>query len=166
MNFRLAKKEDEQKIQQLYHDGSESLRARGVDQWQGEQLPNTEKLDEHIAEEEIFVLEDEGEIVGTVVVTKIEPAYAHIQGQWISEEEFFALHRVAVKGNSYRKGYGRSLFCGAEEWAKEKGIHSLRVDTHKDNLPMQNLLKQCGYTYCGEVKIGGKLLRIAFEKLV
>ena len=46
----------------------------------------------------------------------------------------------------------------------EKGVPSIKVDTHENNIPMQSLLKKNGFEYCGVVYLedGGK--RVAFEK--
>ena len=52
----------------------------------------------------------------------------------------------------------------AEEVCKQNDIHSIKVDTHEQNIPMQNLLKKNGFEYCGIIYLedGGK--RVAFEK--
>jgi RimJ/RimL family protein N-acetyltransferase len=30
---------------------------------------------------------------------------------------------------------------------------NVRIDTHKDNVPMRNLLKKMGFTHCGVIRL-------------
>jgi RimJ/RimL family protein N-acetyltransferase len=30
---------------------------------------------------------------------------------------------------------------------------AVRIDTHRDNIPMQGLIRSCGFVYCGIVHI-------------
>jgi hypothetical protein len=41
----------------------------------------------------------------------------------------------------------------------------MRIDTHEDNMGMQQLLKKLGYSYCGVIFLGNEDKRLAFEKL-
>ena len=53
-----------------------------------------------------------------------------------------------------------------EEMCKNMGINSIRIDTHEENLPMQNLLKKNNYEYCGIIYLEDKSERLAFEKIL
>ena len=57
-----------------------------------------------------------------------------------------------------------NLIKYAEEICRQNKVNSLKVDTHEENIPMQNLLKKNGFKYCGIIYLedGGK--RVAFEK--
>ena len=54
----------------------------------------------------------------------------------------------------------------AEEMCKNIEINSIRIDTHEDNLPMQNLLKKNNYEYCGIIYLEDRSKRLAFEKVL
>ncbi|HBN29292.1 MAG TPA: GNAT family N-acetyltransferase, partial [Clostridiaceae bacterium] len=45
-----------------------------------------------------------------------------------------------------------------------KGVHSIKIDTHRENKSMQRLLKKNGFEYCGIIYLKDKSERIAFEK--
>ena len=47
----------------------------------------------------------------------------------------------------------------------ENNIHSIKIDTHKENLSMQKLLKKNNFSYCGIIYLESKAPRVAFEKL-
>ena len=50
-------------------------------------------------------------------------------------------------------------------WAFDKCPH-LRMDTHGDNKPMQNLAKLLGFTHCGTIYVKeDPYPRLAYEKL-
>lgn len=40
----------------------------------------------------------------------------------------------------------------ALEHAEKEGM-ALRVDTHKDNVPMQKLIRRCGFVFCGIIHL-------------
>ena len=48
-------------------------------------------------------------------------------------------------------------------YAIEASGGHLRIDTHEDNVPMQNLLKKLGFTYCGTIYVLRDSARMAFE---
>ena len=66
-------------------------------------------------------------------------------------------HRVASAGRC--KGVG--AFC--LNWAFEQS-GNLRIDTHHDNKPMQNLLNKLGFEYCGIIYLENGEPRLAFQK--
>ncbi len=76
-----------------------------------------------------------------------EEAYNNLEdGNWPENtEDYFVIHSFA----SSMKARGAATFCF--EWCeKQPGVHCIKVDTHKNNIPMQNLLKKFGYAYCGK----------------
>ncbi len=90
-----------------------------------------------------------------------EDAYNSLKdGNWPENtENYFMIHSFA----SSMKARGAATFCF--EWCeKQSGVRCIKVDTHKNNIPMQNLLKKLGYAYCGkcyyfdEVRFGEKII--------
>ena len=59
------------------------------------------------------------------------------------------------------------MLLGAETIVKEKNIYSIKIDTHKINIPMTKTILKSGYTYCGIIKLKRSNidnLRDAYEK--
>ena len=54
--------------------------------------------------------------------------------------------------------------------ARERGMESIRIDTHAGNLPMQRALEKSGFSRCGTIYLKGGAedgdARIAFEKIL
>ncbi|MBO4318767.1 MAG: GNAT family N-acetyltransferase [Mailhella sp.] len=102
------------------------------------------------------------EIIGTFFFASgldIEPAYRLIEdGAWLDPGPYGVVHRIA----SDRSQKGIGTYC--LDWAFEQCGH-LRVDTHGDNLIMQNLLKKLSFIHCGTIHVEeDDFPRMAFEK--
>ena len=41
----------------------------------------------------------------------------------------------------------------------------IRIDTHEDNVVMQNLLKKLGFKFCGIIHLKNGDKRLAYEKI-
>lgn len=89
----------------------------------------------------------------------VEPTYRDIEGgQWADPSPYGVVHRIAAAEGT--RGAGR--FC--LQWAFDQCGH-LRMDTHGDNMPMQNLLKKLGFRYRGIIHVvEDDDPRLAFEK--
>lgn len=129
-------------------------------QW-GDNYPSVEIIEEDIKNSIGYVcLDEENNIVGYFCFyVGIEEDYNEIyQGSWLNDKEYAVIHRIATMSN--KKGVG--IFCMHYCFDKYKNI---KIDTSKDNIPMQKLLEREGYTKCGTIHLrrnGGE--RIAFQK--
>jgi hypothetical protein len=59
------------------------------------------------------------------------------------------------------------MLTEAEKIIIDKGIKSIKIDTHKINIPMIKTLESIGYTYCGVIVLKRTKednLRNAYEK--
>ena len=106
-----------------------------------------------------YVCEDAGEIVAVFAFSiDDEPTYKVIyDGKWLNNNKYAYIHRVAVK----KHGCGIIDFCFAECFR----LHpNLKIDTHKDNIPMQKVLIRNGFKQCGIIHLENGDARIAFQK--
>ena len=44
-------------------------------------------------------------------------------------------------------------------------FQNLRIDTHRDNIPMQKVLKRNGFEYCGIIYLENGDERLAYQKI-
>ena len=86
-----------------------------------------------------------------------EPSYRSIQGQWLNDEPYGVVHRLAC----CESGKGIGSFC--LEYCLSR-VPNIRIDTHKDNLPMRALLTKTGFSYCGIILLNDGSERFAFQK--
>jgi len=69
------------------------------------------------------------------------------------------VHRIASAGKA--KGVG--TFC--MNWAYEQ-FANVKIDTHRDNVVMQNAIKKCGFEECGVIYVADGSPRIAYQKII
>lgn len=86
-----------------------------------------------------------------------DPTYSYIIGEWKNNERYGVIHRIASSGEV--KGVGAYMM----QWAYEQH-HNIRIDTHKDNYVMRNMLKKLGYEFCGTIFLEDGDERLAFQK--
>lgn len=175
--FRHSTPEDIGEIMKITESASAFLRSQGVDQWQ-KGYPDRRIFLSDTDTGLGYVLEDEGVIAAVCAITFTEdPSYRDIyDGQWLTEERggaapsYAAIHRMAVNPDLRGKGYAGQLFERAAGLAQEKGMKSIRIDTHEGNLPMQRALRKSGFVRCGRILLQGGAEdgdpRIAFERLL
>ena len=171
VTYRHAVMEDIPRILEIVQDARESLARFHVDQWQGP-YPHAARFEEDIRLEQCFALESAGELFGFFVLSTLpEPDYDRItDGKWSSELPYCVLHRAAV-AKAYRgSGAAQALMRCAETQARVYGRKCIRVDTHRKNKPMQNLLRESGFRYRGNILVdaepGHDPHRQAFEKIL
>ena len=147
-------------LMEIYASAREFMRANGnASQWGGG-YPSREILERDIADEQSYAVEENGEIVGTFFFKiGIDKTYLNIyDGEWINDNEYGVIHRIAMK---YR---GRGIASKIYDYCFSI-IKSLRIDTHRQNIPMQNSLLKNGFKYCGVIYLESGDERIAYQKV-
>ena len=165
MTLRLAFKLEIDIISSILQEAIEQRKKDGSDQWQNG-YPNEQTVANDINNEVGYVLVKEDLIVAyAAIIFGIEPAYNDIKGNWLSNDTYAAVHRVATAGDFKGKGIATQLFSRIEDLCVSKNVFSIKVDTNFDNVPMLKILKKLNYTYCGEIFFSGAARR-AYEKLI
>ncbi len=166
MNFRQSVKEDIEDILIIIKQAQASLKEAGIDQWQNN-YPNYEIISRDIDQKESYVLIDGNDIVGTTVLSfQGEKTYQSIyEGQWMSDSDYAVIHRIAVNQNYKGTGLASKIIDYVEKICLDKGVTSIKVDTHEKNLSMQRLLGKNKFEYCGIIYLEDGSKRVAFEKI-
>ena len=164
MKIRHSTEDDLSQIMKIYEYARRFMAEHGnPDQWGPTNWPPEELIRSDIKNNNSYACVHNGRIVAAFFFTQgkdIEPAYHVIEdGTWLDDGPYGVVHRLA--GDGTVSGVGS--FC--LKWAFEQCGH-LRIDTHGDNLVMQNLLKKCGFTYCGIIHVlEDDYPRLAYEKV-
>ena len=144
----------------IYESAKAFMKASGnPNQWTGE-YPNGYDVELGIGNGTSYVCEDDGEVVATFhfEANADDPTYHKIyDGEWKNDKPYGVIHRIAVKYH----GRGIAEFCYDECF---NIIPNLKIDTHRDNLPMQRSLTRCGFEYCGVIFLENGEERIAFQR--
>ncbi|HAT4191270.1 GNAT family N-acetyltransferase [Clostridium perfringens] len=167
MEFRQAKISDLDQIVEIIELSKKYLKETKVDQWQ-DGYPAKEDLRRDIESGNSYVLTNKDEIVATTVISLDgESTYNSIfNGEWITNEDYIVMHRVAVHDKYKGKGIFKELIKEAESLALNKGISSIKIDTHRDNISMQRAVVKNDFKKCGIIYLEEGSERIAFEKVL
>ncbi|RKJ40270.1 GNAT family N-acetyltransferase [Acutalibacter sp. 1XD8-33] len=167
MALRRAKERDVPVIAGLYEQARAALKAAGVDQWQ-DGYPNGENALADIAAGSGYVLEEDGRVLAYACLDfGHEPTYDVIeQGAWLGRGEYGFLHRVVVDGGAKGRGAAGLFFGELKRQAKERGVETVRGDTHRDNKSMQRVMAKNGLKYRGIIHVEDGSERLAFEALI
>lgn len=159
MKIRLATKEDITAADEIYRNAKEYMKKNGnPDQWRGD-YPSGLDVELGIPSGVSYVIEDAGEIVATFhFEIGHEPTYDRIyEGEWKNDAPYAFIHRIAVKYH----GRGIVDFVFSECF---KMRQNLKIDTHRDNLPMQRVLLRNGFRKCGVIYLESGDERVAYQK--
>ena len=88
--------------------------------------------------------------------------YEKIDGKWLNDGAYLAVHTVAVGAKFRGMGVAKFIFANAFAMAGEGGMASVRVDTHQRNAPMRALLSSLGFVCCGGLTVRDGFL--AYER--
>ena len=135
------------------------VRTGNPNQWE-EGFPPQAVLEADIQAECSYVCVEDGRILATFFFsTAGEPTYRVIrEGAWLDAAPYGVVHRIAAA----EQGHGAAAYC--LDWCLAQ-CGNIRIDTHRDNKPMQRLLARLGYAYCGLIDLEeGRGERLAFQK--
>ena len=154
---RNAVPEDLPRIEEIYAYARDFMEKTGnPNQW-GKTNPPHEWLVKDIENELLYVIVDENGIHGVFYFfIGPDPTYGHIEdGAWRSNAPYGTIHRIASDGSG---GILRTAvkFCAGM-------IDHIRIDTHHDNVVMQNAVARLGFLRSGIIHLANGSPRIAYE---
>lgn len=129
----------------IYKRAREYMRQTGnPNQWKTYH-PDEATVREDISLGQLYLL-CEGDTVHGVFafIPGIDPTYNEIDGAWLNNEPYAAVHRVASAG--LMKGVLGHIMAYCSE-----RCDNIRIDTHLDNKIMQHQLTKLGFKHCGTI---------------
>ena len=108
-----------------------------VDRLGREPGPMQDDYARRIADGEVWVLEEEDQLLGVLVLTE--------------RPESLLLQNVAVTPAAQGKGYGRRLIAFAEDEAKRRGFEELQLYTHQLMVENIALYQHLGFREIGRI---------------
>ena len=145
----------------IYDSAREYMRRCGnAEQWGGG-YPSADIVKNDIDGGNLYVLVENEEILAVFFFrVGVDPTYKRIyDGDWLSDKPYAVIHRIAI--SSKARGRGVSGLCFDFAFSK---ADSVKIDTHKDNLPMQRALAKYGFKYCGKIYLENGDERLAYQK--
>ena len=160
MQIRAARIDEIAEIMEIYACARSYMREQGNPTQWGTNYPSEELVRTDILRGCCRVCEDEDGISGVFYfAVEEDPTYREIfDGAWKSESPYAVVHRIAVG----KHGRGVAKACFEYAYAQHPNI---RIDTHRDNLPMQRALAKNGFVRCGTIYLADGEERIAYQKI-
>ncbi|WP_421802037.1 GNAT family N-acetyltransferase [Flagellimonas sp.] len=129
---------------------AKKMEENGIFQW-NEHYPSKEAFIKDIEREELFVIEENSTVQGTIVIsTLMDDEYKPIT--WLTPNgNSTYIHRLSVHPNVQRKGFAQQMMGFAEAYSKENGFVSVRLDTFSQNKRNQRFYEKRGYQKLGDI---------------
>lgn len=155
--IRLANYEDLNQILDIYAHARKFMASTGNPYQWGNNYPDAEILKSDIEKGHLHVCYDENTIYGVFVFfVGIDETYNYIEGKWLNDETYGVIHRIASSGIK------RGMFNEVFEYVSKISLN-IRIDTHHDNIVMQNVLNKHGFIKCGVIYLKNGNPRIAYH---
>lgn len=161
MIIRLAELREKDEILSIYDSARVFMRESGnPNQWAGK-YPDEDTVLRDIENEKLYVCTENNDILAVFFYTVgIDPTYLKIyDGKWVNDKPYGVIHRIAVSNKARGKGVAKVCF----DFAYDK-CGNVRIDTHRDNIPMQRALEKNGFTRCGIIYLANGDERIAYQR--
>lgn len=157
--IRNARPSDWDDIMEIYAIARGFMKTAGNPTQWGDTFPPEDMIRNDIEQQLNYVVELDGRVHAVfAMIPGIDPTYIEIEGAWLNNAPYAAVHRVASRGEV--KGLTGMIL----DWAMEQ-YDSIRIDTHNDNIPMQRALVRSGFTPCGRIWYVDGTPRIAYHKI-
>lgn len=133
------------------HDAEEAGRlATG---WLRGIYPTEDTARAAVAADDLFVLEDGGEIVASARINRLQvDVYAQVDWRYpATDGQVMVLHTLTVDPSKSGRGYGRQFLSFYEGYALAHGCLVLRIDTNEKNAAARLMYARHGYIESGIV---------------
>lgn len=142
LEVKLATADEIDQIIALIGELSDWLKTKGISQW-SDSFPRA-WLEAEIANEELFVHEENGRVVASLALKK------RADEVWdFSNDNAIYLSRLAVCRGKNGRGLGQELVAWAEREVSHRGVPLMRLECDVRNSFLQEYYKRLGYEFQG-----------------
>ncbi len=156
----LAPSDSLESLTALLHGAYSRLGAMGLNYTAVDQT--VEVTAQRVASGQCFVAEHDGRIVGTVTVGgawDVQRVPGARQCPWYLRRDIAHLHQLGVEPAAQGQGIGTALIAACEQWARERGLGAIALDTAAPAAHLRARYARLGYSDADEVQWSGKTYR-------
>ena len=156
--IRKATMADIPRVMEVYAAARQFMKESGNPTQWTEGYPQIALVEQDVTEGRLYVMTEEERIFGCFMLCAgPDPTYMQIfDGNWGYDTPYGVIHRVASDGSK------RGVVTSCVAFARQYYCH-LRIDTHRDNLPMQRALQRAGFEYRGTIRLENGDPRLAYD---
>ncbi len=160
-------------MEKFYFEINDYLeRTNNYPAWEKGVYPARGDAERSVKDNTLVIATIDDEIVASAIVNnKYTEQYNRVK--WtgdFGDNEILIIHTFAVSSKYSKKGIGVELIKWIENYAKEIGVKSIRLDCYEGNPPALKLYERCGFTYLDTISIGLEAIGLdwfkIYEKLV
>lgn len=141
--------------------------------WKLGVYPTRVTAEEALKNGALYVMEQEGEIWGSVILDRTQPKeYEAVNwSQDAGADGVLVIHLLCVRPSKAGRGIGRALVEFALKEGRRLGLVAVRLDTGAQNKPAVALYKKLGFSLAGtgDMAVGGRIAHrnhLFFEKRI
>ena len=155
--IRNAHPSDWDDIMEIYAIARDFMKTAGNPTQWGDTFPPEDMVREDIELQRNYVVEIDGRIQAVfAMIAGIDPTYVVIEGAWLDDTPYAAVHRVASAGK--KKG----VLPTCMQYCLSRS-DNIKIDTHENNKIMQHQLEKFGFVRCGIITLANGESRIAYQ---
>ncbi|MEQ5792979.1 GNAT family N-acetyltransferase [Muricauda sp. NFXS6] len=129
---------------------AQKMQENGILQW-NEHYPSKEAFIQDIKRNELFVIEKNSTVQGTIVISTLMDE-EYIPMKWLTPNgNSTYIHRLSVHPELQGQGLAQKMMDFAEAFSRENGFVSVRLDTFSQNKRNQRFYEQRGYQKLGDI---------------
>ena len=158
MRIRKAHIDEIETIDLIYENARKYMCTHGNPTQWIHGYPSKDIIKHDILDGGMYVVEIMNAIEGVFYFQKgPDSTYDKIEnGHWLNEKQYEVVHRVASAMNKKRMGDLIIQYCQSKS-------DNIRIDTHVDNRPMQNMLERNGFRHVGTIYLEDGSPRMAYH---
>lgn len=153
--MRQARQDDLANIAAIIDHAKVYLKQQGLNQWQFG-YPNQETILNDLNQKRGYVLIVDSQVAGyAAIVAGEEPIYTKIEsGDWLNQStDYVAIHRFALSHLYRGQKLTQRFMTAILTYFFERHVVDFRIDTHPENMPMQSVIRDTGFSKRGVVHI-------------
>lgn len=119
--------------------------------WKLNIYPTRETAEQGLAEDRLYVMEQDGEICACMIASSDQPLKFHFI-EWkyfVLPDEAMVIHLLCVRPSRARRGIGESMVRFVIEEGRKRNCKAVRLDTGEKNTPARALYTHLGFEYAG-----------------
>lgn len=133
----------------------EAETGRSTTNWVLGVYPTRETAAKALAEGTLYVLEEAGEMVASVILNQYQDDfYRSIPWQYPAEDnQVLVIHTLCIPPRHAGRGLGRQMVQYAKQHAAAMSCTVIRLDTWAGNTPAARLYQKNGFSLCGRAEV-------------
>lgn len=171
MEIKIINLDELNQVMEIINQAKELLKKDSL-QWQ-QGYPNVDTMTNDILNRHLYGYYIKNKLIGIVaLIIGLDDNYCEIEnGNWQikANSNDLTIHRIAVRNEFHKQKIGDKLIKFSIEYARKKGIKSIKVDTHLKNISMQQILIKNNFTQRGIIYLKRDEIdnsRLAYELLI